>query len=360
MFDSLPKQLRRLTVPATAEGIVAARQLVEAAEANVAAAVAEFDATKAWADDGARSMATWLTSTCTMSARDATRCVAEAEVISKNPAVLDAWASGELSGAQVAVIAANVAGDRRATFDATQLSGLNVRDTRAVVQRWAANDGASPSARRGCWLTRHDDGSGRLVADLSPDDLALVDATLANAVSFDRELSVSTMHADALVAALGFYLDHHEHPSTKRNRPHVNILIDAGGASYADGTVASDSAVRRYLCDAAIHRVIVDGASGVLDYGHEVRSAPAHLFNALVLRDRRCLFPGCEMSAGYCDAHHIVAWEDGGPTSIENLGLLCRRHHMTVHTTGWEFKRLPDGTVEVTTPDGRMLRKPPP
>ena len=107
-----------------------------------------------------------------------------------------------------------------------------MRETRTAVQRWAAVNAPGPEAPRGCWLTRRDDDSGRLVADLSADDLALVDAALLNAVSFDAEQSVATMHADALITALGFYLDHHEHASTKRNRPHVNIVLDANGATW--------------------------------------------------------------------------------------------------------------------------------
>ncbi|MGO4340292.1 HNH endonuclease signature motif containing protein [Pedococcus sp. 2YAF34] len=53
----------------------------------------------------------------------------------------------------------------------------------------------------------------------------------------------------------------------------------------------------------------------------------------LWLRDRGgCTFPGCTRPAGWTDAHHLVHWADGGPTSIDNAALLCRAHHSIVHT----------------------------
>ncbi|MBZ0111813.1 MAG: HNH endonuclease [Thermoanaerobaculia bacterium] len=51
-------------------------------------------------------------------------------------------------------------------------------------------------------------------------------------------------------------------------------------------------------------------------------------------RDRRCRFPGCDIT--HCDAHHIDHWADGGETKLENLILLCRKHHRAVHEEGFD------------------------
>ncbi len=60
-----------------------------------------------------------------------------------------------------------------------------------------------------------------------------------------------------------------------------------------------------------------------------------------------------------CDAHHIEHWADGGPTSLENLVLLCRRHHRAVHDGGFEVTLLRDGTTIFIRPDGSVLEAAP-
>jgi hypothetical protein len=48
-------------------------------------------------------------------------------------------------------------------------------------------------------------------------------------------------------------------------------------------------------------------------------------------------------------------WAQGGPTTLSNLALLCRRHHRSVHEDGYQIEREPDGTLKFRRPDGRLL-----
>ena len=96
----------------------------------------------------------------------------------------------------------------------------------------------------------------------------------------------------------------------------------------------------------------------VLDVGRKTRTIPSAIRRALSARDTRCQFPGC--SARRCDAHHIEHWVDGGPTSLDNLVLLCRRHHRLVHEGGFTLERRAAGTVTFFYPDGCELRLVPP
>jgi hypothetical protein len=51
------------------------------------------------------------------------------------------------------------------------------------------------------------------------------------------------------------------------------------------------------------------------------------------------------------DAHHLQHWVDGGATSLGNLVLLCRTHHLAVHEGGWQLARDPaSGRVVLAPP----------
>ena len=88
------------------------------------------------------------------------------------------------------------------------------------------------------------------------------------------------------------------------------------------------------------------------------RVATPAIRRALSARDTRCQFPAC--AARRCDAHHIEHWVDGGATSLDNLVLLCRRHHRLVHEGGFTVGRQPDRTVAFFYADGRRFVLAPP
>ena len=93
-----------------------------------------------------------------------------------------------------------------------------------------------------------------------------------------------------------------------------------------------------------------------LDLGRTTRTIPPHLRTAVIQRDKHCQFPGCTQPPSVCDVHHLIPWAKGGPTSLGNLRLLCRFHHLIViHRWGWTITCHPDGTRTATAPDGRTL-----
>jgi hypothetical protein len=101
-----------------------------------------------------------------------------------------------------------------------------------------------------------------------------------------------------------------------------------------------------------------DADGQILDVGRKTRSIPTAIRRALSTRDTRCQFPGC--SAKRCDAHHIDHWMDGGPTSLENLVLLCRRHHRLVHEGGFTLRWQHDRAIAFYRPDGTEFHLAPP
>ena len=79
---------------------------------------------------------------------------------------------------------------------------------------------------------------------------------------------------------------------------------------------------------------------------------------AVTARDTLCQFPGC--TACRCDAHHVVHWAEGGATALDNLMLLCRRHHRLVHEGGYTVRRDVDGTSTFVRPNGWPVEVVPP
>ena len=75
-----------------------------------------------------------------------------------------------------------------------------------------------------------------------------------------------------------------------------------------------------------------------LAMGDKVRTAPAYLRNAVSLRDQHCVVDGCDVPAHQCEVHHVVPWAVNGPTDLDNLALLCVRHHRRVERGDWELR----------------------
>jgi len=94
-----------------------------------------------------------------------------------------------------------------------------------------------------------------------------------------------------------------------------------------DGAQLSAGELRRLMCDAGMVPVVLGGSGEILDLGRERRLASPALRHAVGLRDGRCVFPGCTVPILRCELHHIIPWQQGGPTSLHNLVALCARHH---------------------------------
>ena len=92
-----------------------------------------------------------------------------------------------------------------------------------------------------------------------------------------------------------------------------------------------------------------------LDLGRATRTIPPHLRTAVIQRDQHCQFPGCTQPPSVCDVHHLIPWAKGGPTSLANLRLLCRFHHLiAIHQWGWTITCHPDGTPRPPHPTAAL------
>jgi 5-methylcytosine-specific restriction endonuclease McrA len=131
-----------------------------------------------------------------------------------------------------------------------------------------------------------------------------------------------------------------------------------GQSVLEDGTHVSAETSQRLTCDASRTLMRHDAAGNVVEVGARTRTIPPSIRRALQHRDQGCRFPGCRVRIG--QGHHLRHWAQGGPTTLSNLAILCRRHHRAVHEEGYQVGRAADGTLRFRRPDGRPLPEVPP
>ncbi|WP_435770297.1 DUF222 domain-containing protein [Nocardioides sp. SYSU DS0651] len=123
-------------------------------------------------------------------------------------------------------------------------------------------------------------------------------------------------------------------------------LVDADlGADPAAGATLSAEQARRLACTARIIPVVLGGKGEILDVGRARRLFSAGIRKAIKLRDQRCRAEGCTIPADWCEAHHLVPWSRGGPTSLDNGVCLCSFHHHRIHDHRFTYQRLANGDV---------------
>lgn len=128
----------------------------------------------------------------------------------------------------------------------------------------------------------------------------------------------------------------------------TGALERAGTTSF--GTRISPGEVRRIACEAGILPAVFGKLSLPLDLGRAARLfSPAQRI-ALGYRDKGCAFPGCDRPPGWCEAHHITPWHQGGTTNLADGVLLCAHHHRLIHNTDWEVRLGADGMPEFLPP----------
>lgn len=380
MSDELRSAIASLAIPVDGEAIASALALRDQLDARVAEAVAAFDAQSQWDAEGATSMTAWLRDRAGRTRREAVHITSRAKALRSLPVTAAAWSDGTLGSGQVDGILARLDHLTRARFAEHEnalvpaLARLSVADTARAMSIWAARADAEthredpPEPER--MLHASTTLGGRLVLDgeLDPTSGEVVKTALRLATEpaeAEDPRPPSTRRADALVDICRFFLDHQSAHRGRRHRPHVNVVVDlaaleAGrGGRTVDGEPIDAGELGALLCDCALHRLLVAGRSSILDYGTTVRTIPANLWNALVIRDEHCRWPGCDRPSQWCDGHHVVAFPTG-PTSLDNLALLCRRHHRRLHRRDWHAKLLPDATLEVIDPHGTVRTSHPP
>jgi Domain of unknown function (DUF222) len=347
-------------------------------DAQLARLTHAADRAGAFIGTGAKDTAEWLgreTGTSTRKNRGAAEL---GHAMSNSDDLADAVTTGKISTEQAATAVGAADGE---TLDAEIISAIEDLPLPAVkpaVENWRARNhpehdadiAEAQRARRYIRVTDQPDGMTRIDGLLDPESGAIVRTALdgiMNQSAFDNTKRTRPQRcADALTqlaaaASKGKLVGGRSNTKIIATVPFETITErgTARGVTHVGATL-DPATVRKMACDAGIHRLITGPGSSILDFGHENRLVTDNLFLALVARDQHCRWPGCNIRATWCDAHHIVHRAQHGATNAENLVLLCHRHHQLSHGSGWNISgtgrelsvHAPDGSMQVSRPPG--------
>lgn len=307
-------------------------------------------------------LASWLARSFGLGYGAAREKVRTARALGHLPLIDTAFREGRLSYSKVRALTRVATAGNEA-----ELLAIGMRDSAEVIeqvvrrlkQRERMDDVQEVIRQRSLTYAWDDDGSLIVRARLTPEQGAIwlkaiekAEAVLGAGEEFDAR------HADAATLALEESLN--ERPGAARTSDRYQVIVhvpaetlsrssldDPSGdrnnpAHIEQGPVLHPETVRRLTCDGALVSMLENDRGEVLNVGRKTRVIPWAVRRALKARDGHCQYPGCGQSR-YVDGHHIVHWANGGETRLDNLVLLCRRHHRLVHEHGWEVMRTADG-----------------
>jgi hypothetical protein len=353
--------------------------------------LAEFDRRGGHVGVGIASCAHWLSWRCGIGLIAAREKVRVARTLEQLPKLSDAMRRGVLSYCKVRAITRVATPENEAVLISVAEAGTvhhvekvvrHYRRLERTREREAAND---------CYENRYlqayvdDDGCVVIRARLAPEQgnqflkaLQAAADVLRDAECDSRESypvpdapvdSYAARNADAVALLAETFLTRDgEAPATVApERQLVTIHVDErvlhdetqdGRCQIEDQVGIPPAALRRIACDASLVRIEEDPDGTPLNVGRKTRAVPTAVRRALQARDNGCRYPECTNSR-FVDAHHIVHWADGGPTSLANLVLLCRRHHRFVHDYGFTIAETDSG-LEFRRPNGSPVIAVPP
>ena len=196
---------------------------------------------------------------------------------------------------------------------------------------------------RGLWYRLGPDGVVRGRFALPADSFEVVATVLEPLArktdALDTRIAAQR-RADALLDVFVGAASWQDLPQAGGQRAHVSYVLSAEWAAAQEWAPPATGAwmgpvtrarVEATLCDARLSRVVLDEHGQVQRLEAVNDQITRAQRRAVSARDGCCVARGCNRPPAFCDVHHLRAREDGGPTTLDNLVLLCRRHHVMWH-----------------------------
>ncbi len=357
------------------ERLIRLRHGIDLLELRFGREAAAFAATDEAAAQGSTSPLNWIRHQCRMAGGAAGRSLTTGEEAEHLPASVAALEEGRIGFAHLALLASTErALKATGTFQERPLLDLaiehsvgafgydcdharHVGDAAAVL----AENVSSVESRR-LEFSKCEDGRLAFRGLLDAVGGAAVRVAveqLSRRVGVGDERSRARRLADGLVELAMHSLDHGFTTQRGATRTHLQLtasvetvrgLVGAPGGDLEFAGVVPAATVQRLACDASIRRVLLGADSAVIDVGRTLRVPSGAGRTALRVRDKGCVWPGCDRPASWTNAHHVLFWGHGGVTDVPNMVLLCHRHHWNVHEGGWRLVKSDGQRVLVIPP----------
>jgi hypothetical protein len=352
-----------------AERMVRLRNSIDLLEVEFSSMASDFARTDQYDQEGYDSPISWIKENCHMAGGAAADRVCVGQQLGQLDESSIALARGEIGFAHIALIARTSAAvgerldERKLLRQASNLSVAEFRTKCLHARHMADPEGYVEEEKQGVearalTLTNTDEGVvliNGILDKVGGAALRTALEPLAKRAGKDDNRDRERRLADALVDLSMHALDTGLVPQ----RTHLQVttsletLLGLCGAPAAElefSLPISAKAVERLACDCSVTRILLGSDSTVIDVGRARRVISGPQRKALAVRDRGCIWPGCDRPASWTSGHHLAHWIRGGPTDLPNLVLLCYRHHWMVHEGDWQIVR---------TDDGRILTIPP-
>ena len=332
-----------------AKQLIALRKEIDELELDFSRLATAFNKANLWAHEGFNTAFDWIRVNCHLNSHQVWSSLAVGTQEPELTESLQAMQSGAIGFAHLATMA-RTANEVGPGFDEAKLLPL-ARDHspgkffhKCIHYRHAVDAGGytrdqeNLSEERGLRLNTAQDGCLLISGLLDPVGGAAVRSALeplAQPSGHHDDRNREQRFADALVE-----LASGGKPAEIQVTATIETLKGMAGAAAAEMEFSlpiSSTTLQRMACDCSVTRVLLDQDSVVVDMGRSKRVVSNALRAALKIRDGHCQWAGCEREASRCDGHHILHWISGGETNLDNLVLLCRRHHRMVHEGGWQL-----------------------
>ncbi|MDR3661315.1 MAG: DUF222 domain-containing protein [Mycobacterium sp.] len=329
--------------------------------------VAEIDGDGLWGATGARSITSLVAWKTGVTPRNAEIMVAVAHRLEEFPRCADGMRQGWLSLDQVGVIAERAADGSDEHYAQFAASATVTQLRNAIELEPRPDPEPQPEPERSITKAANSDGSITYKIRLPKLEAAKVDAAMAShhdalvadwKRDHDKEAAGEQLAeqacervppfpngVDAFMSLVdaGWDTDVARRPHGQHTTVVVHLDIDRDSASLHLASVLTDDERRLLLCDSTCE-VWLEKHGQPIGAGRSTRQISRHLRRALEHRDRCCVVPGCGATRGL-HAHHVIHWEDGGPTELNNLVLVCPYHHRLHHK----------GVITITGPADQLV-----